>query len=142
MTPTYHSGQPFLMTRTFKAPPAVGDVIVFQHQGQPYIKRVAATEGQEVWGVIWSESQAFPDVLLTRSGVPRLERSIKRHPELGQVVHFKVPKGTVFVVGDGISSNDSRHFGPVPVSAIEGLVIALARPAAQPGGYLRVAAKD
>ncbi len=115
MAPTYHSGQPFLMSRALDGPPAVGDVVIFQHEGQAYIKRVSATEGQELWGVKWSESDGTPDVLLVKTDVPRMERAIKRHPQLGRVIHFTVPKGTVFVVGDGITSRDSRHFGPVPI---------------------------
>jgi signal peptidase I len=35
-----------------------------------------------------------------------------------------VPPGRVFVLGDGTNSYDSRRFGPLPLSAVRGRVIA------------------
>ena len=35
-----------------------------------------------------------------------------------------VPPGRVFVLGDGANSYDSRRFGPLPLSAVRGRVIA------------------
>ena len=140
MAPTYRSGQPFLMTRTNAMHPSVGSVVVFDHDGQPYIKRVLAIEGQEIWGVAWSESGGHPDMVLPRGRVARMDRIMKKHPQLGRVIHFTVPKDHVFVVGDGISSQDSRRFGPVPVEAIRGIVVAPVR-ARESAPYLRLAAR-
>ena len=42
----------------------------------------------------------------------------------------RVPSGYVFVVGDHPESNDSRHYGPIPLSRVIGRVIArLGQPA-------------
>ena len=88
MAPTYRSGQPFLMTRADSTHPAVGSVVVFDHDGQPYIKRVAALEGQEIWGVTWSESGGRPDLLLPRGGWRAWNALWRKTPGSDASIHF------------------------------------------------------
>jgi hypothetical protein len=46
----------------------------------------------------------------------------KRYPSF----HFyqvRIPAGMVYLVGDGVNSNDSRQYGPITTSALMGRVI-------------------
>jgi signal peptidase I len=45
-----------------------------------------------------------------------------------------VPVGCVFVVGDHPESNDSRHYGPVPLTRVVGRVVARLGQPAEPAG--------
>ena len=51
MSPTMRDGQPYLLDRaTYLVRPAKrGDVLVFDHAGSTYVKRVAATAGDTVY---------------------------------------------------------------------------------------------
>lgn len=43
----------------------------------------------------------------------------------GSDLYITVPAGHVFLTGDNLSySNDSRHYGPVPLGCIKGKVVA------------------
>ena len=127
MSPTMHSGQPYLLDRTtyLVRPVQRGDVLVFDHAGSTYIKRVAATEGDSVYLV--KDGSNSEDVLVMDWQLPILRRAIKHYPGRGvgfRLVRRQVPPGYIYVLGDNFDNSvDSREFGPVPTSAVRGRVI-------------------
>lgn len=99
--------------------PERGDVIVFRppHDPQmPFMKRVVGLEG---------ESIRFEDDTLYVDGVPQHEPYLVPGDRPDDDFETVVPNSHVFVAGDYRSrSYDSRHFGPVPASAIIGKICA------------------
>jgi signal peptidase I len=124
MDPTYYNGQWLLVRRmNWPLPPLrVGDVIVFRLDNGLLVKRIAALGGH----AIPSDEST---VVVHRS---------RRHPgtwdekvvaeDLG-----RVPEGQMYVLGDNPPvSDDSRSFGPVPVSTLVGLVVWVRDPGQAP----------
>ena len=120
MEPTYRPGD-HLLVRSWGAGrdlPRRGDVVVVQvPDGGDLVKRVAAVAGDEV---------GIADGLLVVDGVevkePYLDQASVDGTWFGPVV---VPPGHVFVLGDHRGDSvDSRRFGPIPVSAVRGTVVA------------------
>ncbi len=97
-----------------------GEIIVFQPplagQGD-YVKRVVATGGQTVSmvnGQVYVNGKKMPQPFLDWHGV-----STEDHWNMPPL---KVPTGDIFVLGDHrAASEDSRFFGPVKVSAVQGV---------------------
>jgi len=97
-----------------------GEVIVFQPpltgQGD-YIKRVIATAGQTVMmrnGQVYVDGRRMPQPFL-HDGRGSTEGAFTMPNPV------TVPKGDVFVLGDHRNdSEDSRFFGPVKLSAVQG----------------------
>ena len=109
--------------------PLPGDVIVFQYPEDPrkdYIKRCVAVGGQTV---------QVKDKQLYVDGQKRLEPYVIHidtsvHPAnwdpRDNFGPFTVPPGTLFMMGDNRdNSNDSRFWGPVPMSNVKGRALFL-----------------
>lgn len=105
MLPTYRPGDRVLIRRTAGSALRRGQVVVF-HFGPPprradldaglwQIKRVAAVPGDPV------PQEVSPAV----DGEPR------------------VPDGRLVVLGDGVDSRDSRHWGYLPMDRVLGVVV-------------------
>ncbi len=125
MSPTFHSGQVFLMSRV-RGANAVGpgDAVVVNVDGQFYLKRVFAVGGQTIWGLDSTDVEGAPDIILSPDDLDRIREVARNRPGVGRVVHIRVPPRHVYVLGDADgNSYDSRHFGPVPVDAIRGRVL-------------------
>ena len=96
---------------------AVGDIVTFPSptDGEELIKRVVATGGQRV---------EIADAVLLVDGQAVVESYVD--PETIDGVYFgpvTVPPDQVFVLGDDREvSVDSRTYGPVPVSQVDGRV--------------------
>ena len=120
MEPTVGAGS---LVFVFKPGPGLsgvhaGDVVVFPSptDGTPVIKRVVAVGGQQV---------EVQDAVLQVDSSPVAESFVDLATIDGTYYpRTDVPAGTVFVMGDNRErSIDSRDYGPVPLDAIEGLVI-------------------
>lgn len=117
MDPTYTEGDVVLVSRR---PPDVadlrrGDLVVFSSpaDGTRTIKRVIGLGGQRVVvldGVLFVDDEAVAEGYVD----PRLVDGYYSRT-------FTVPEGAVFVMGDNrANSVDSRDFGSVPASELEG----------------------
>ncbi len=102
------------------APLHYGEIVIFQPPipGQSlYVKRVIATGGQTVSmvnGQVFVNGRKMPQPFLVHHGV-----STQDHWNMPAT---KIPKGDIFVLGDHrADSRDSRYFGPVKVSAVDGV---------------------
>ena len=120
MEPTYQPGD-HLLVRSWGAReslPHRGEVVVVAGPGGiDLVKRVAAVAGDEV---------GIADGLLVVDGVeveePYLDQASVDGSWFGPVL---VPAGHVFVLGDHRGDSvDSRRFGPLPLSAVRGTVVA------------------
>lgn len=96
---------------------ARGDIVVFAFppgSGDRAIKRAAGLEGDRQAVLAAPEGQANA---MTWPPAPMQAKSGERRDLI-------VPPGTVFLLGDNVSSSlDSRYFGPVPLSQIVGRVL-------------------
>jgi len=104
-----------------------GDVVVFKPplswgaaDDTPYIKRVVGVAGDRI--EIRDDGRLYVnDVALDEPYVFEVDGRPQPTTALTEPPRWAVPDGQVFVVGDHRSnSEDSRFFGPIPVSAIVG----------------------
>jgi signal peptidase I len=78
--------------------------------GTSFIKRIVAMEGDTY---IDTDSEMLPESLYEHYTLDETGRR-----------HWHIPSGKVFVCGDNLAaSRDSRKWGPVPLSAIQGVVV-------------------
>lgn len=103
------------------SPPTYGDIVVFLPPvpgvTEDYVKRVIGTGGQTVSmrdGQVYVNGHRMPQPFLVHGGVSTMD-----HFTMAPV---KVPKGDIFVLGDHrANSEDSRYFGVVKLSALQGI---------------------
>lgn len=129
--------------------PAVGDVVIVESplDGLDLVKRVVGVPGDLVEvreGVVWRNGEPVPQVDIGSCDPSRhmeldpgcrvMEEQIgdrrwrtsrsTRSSLYADVPPTRVPEGHVFVMGDHRDrSNDSRAFGPVPVTLLRGRVL-------------------
>ena len=125
-----------LLSSVFYKEPKYGDIVVISKEtykeGEPIIKRVIATEGQEV-------SIDFYDGTVSVDGVILDEPYVNTPTNEYEGVEFPqvVPKGCVFVLGDNRnSSKDSRSWeiGMIDKREILGKALLIALPGADVAG--------
>ena len=119
MAPTLCTGDVLLVARQSN-PGSVedGDIVTFTspQDGAQTIKRVVGTAGQTV---------AIKDAELFVDG-RRVDEPYVDHASIDGVFTptYTVPDGTVFVMGDHRETSiDSRLYGPIPTSAIDGTLL-------------------
>lgn len=100
---------------------AKGDVLVYTVDGQTYLGRVAALEGDVV---MMDDSGA-----LTVNGAAQSGQILyPTYAKEGVIYPYTVTPGTLFLLGDyRTRTQDSRDFGAVAVEAVEGKVITVLR---------------
>lgn len=126
MEPTLRPGSLFLYHRA--APPRPGAVVVVRMEEQLNVKRVYALGPTSFWALRFDNGAVMPIAPASRSRYGQLSRWCRRHSRsLARLVRVRVPRDYAFVVGDGQNSLDSRQLGPVPVTEIQGQVLAPAR---------------
>jgi signal peptidase I len=104
----------------------IGEALGLSTPDSALIKRVIATEGQTIE---ISENTVLID------GVPIAEPYLNDRVQMGDFGPLTVPDGYVFVMGDNRNqSEDSRRFGPVPVSDIIGRAFVRVWPPSRWGG--------
>jgi signal peptidase I len=118
MQPNLHRGDRVFIEKVslnFGAPHR-GDIVVVNLPGEPIslIKRVLALPGERVEvrrGHVWINAAPLAEPWVMYFGGPDYPAT-------------SVPRGHVFILGDNrAESRDSRMFGPVPLSEIEGRVL-------------------
>jgi signal peptidase I len=145
MMPTLHVGDRILVvkSRLLTGPITTGDIVVFHHPSmaacgsggagaQDLVQRVIALPGQTIWsegGGIYINGKVLnePGWFAPASG------------ELGstQIVRTTIPPGDYYVLGDNRSvACDSRSFGALPASAVEGKVVAVVMRGGHPHVHL------
>lgn len=120
MAPTLEDGRVIWVDRTYYKThvPERGEVVVFKHDGETYVKRVYRGPGEQVHYFGAGDSWLG---LVRDSDVAELRRLYERKGSVLRVGAMRVPEDTVFVLGDNfLQSEDSRELGPIPVSEIIG----------------------
>jgi signal peptidase I len=118
MAPTIEPGEHLVVRHGLGVgDPVAGDVVLLEAPtGQLMVKRVVAVGGQRV---------GIRDGRLVVDGTVQAEPYTD--PDAIDSVYFgpvDVPAGQVFVLGDNrFGSEDSREYGSVPLSAVEGKVL-------------------
>ena len=106
-----------------------GDVVVFRHAGDTYVKRIYATAGDTVTLVRFECGIcifANDDPFIFR----KVCRYLRTHPGRGRLERIQVPAGSIYVLGDNRNASiDSRDFGVVSVSDVMGRVLSARRTA-------------
>ncbi len=122
MQPTLVEGNRILVSRLAYelGTPVRGEIVIFEPpvtpaSPTPYIKRVIGLAGEQLDianGKVFINNQEL------------LEPYAKGETRAIRWVHLLIPPGTVFLMGDNReNSYDSRSFGPVPVSSLQGRAI-------------------
>jgi signal peptidase I len=113
MVPTFRDGQMVLANRLYAlaGPLRTGDVVILRRGNDTLIKRVAYLPGQVVDAREAGRFAAVRDFF---------ERPVGgKTPPASQPDALQVPAGCVVVLGDNPTvSDDSRAFGPVPLTDI------------------------
>jgi signal peptidase I len=122
MEPTYQDGQVVLVRRHNMLNPTLhrNDVVLLQRErGEVIIKRIYRLPGDEV-------IPGYP--YLVRASEPHglsdyYEQETVNTPQ-GITTRYFVPRGYIVVLGDNPDvSEDSRFFGPVPITDVIGTVV-------------------
>ena len=142
MLPTLEAGDRLFVNKL--AAPQRGDVVVFEHAGERYVKRVAGLPGERI--EVRGERVLVNGVAADewRTGTLRLDAQGRAlagaREQLGAIEHALlddprarrpdsaaiVPDGHYFLLGDNRDhSTDSRTFGAIPRGEIVGVVARL-----------------
>lgn len=102
-----------------------GEIVVAKLNGSLVVKRLVGRPGDVLWMMgVDRERPADVRILDPHMAIGRWRA---RYPRM-TYRRIIVPAGSLFLVGDGELSRDSRHFGPAPASSIVGRVVTAGRP--------------
>ena len=121
MMPSLRDGQVIWMGRQRVRRHAIrrGDIVIFRHDSNVYVKRVHACAGDVV--SVANMSSGMAELMDEVAAPQQLAAAIRRHPALGYIDLVRVPAGQLFVVGDNrANSMDSRDFGPIDERTVLG----------------------
>jgi signal peptidase I len=125
MSPTFSDHSLYVLDRTHyrSHPVGRGDVVVFDHNGKTFIKRVVALGGETV--TLLKDRAGSPPTIVEAEREKMLRRLVA-HPLYGKTYYLRrvyVPEGSYFLVGDNRNGSiDSCELGPIPSEAIRGKV--------------------
>ncbi len=122
MYPTMQPNHLFVMNVNpyTRSVPKRSEVVVFKHNGETMVKRVYGIGADMVWLLVTRNSAE----VIPANMVNTYRQKIDRFRMQAAVKPLVVPVGSVFVLGDNAeNSEDSRDYGPVPVSEILGKVV-------------------
>jgi len=132
MQPTLADSQiALILRRPFAGSPDAGSVVTTEHQGETIVKRVAARGPCVVsWdkNSFWTNKPETPEsaMLKVNAGSAFIPSAASFTRQQNQAV---LAEDEVFLLGDNLTASvDSRNFGPLPVQAITGRVIAVIYP--------------
>lgn len=125
MIPTIEIGNRVLaekITFRFSRPPRYDDIVVFNDprgEHPALIKRTIAVAGQSVdlrAGAVYVDNVKLNEPYTHGQPSVALDSSIQ-YP-------FRVPNGDIWVMGDNrTNSGDSRYFGPIPLTSVQGRAV-------------------
>lgn len=130
MTPTFQPGDVFVYSQALlpAGPLRRGDVVVLRHNGETWIKRVYAAEGDRFWAYYESDGETtyhLPILAKERLRFDRLAARVRagKHSR-ARVFRMTMPPGKLFVMGDSAVSEDSRTLGAFDADEVIGRVVA------------------
>ena len=98
-----------------------GDIVVCQVNGEQYIGRIGANQGDNI-------NMSDSGTVTVNGTVQGGEIIYPTYAHEGISYPYHVPDGQVFLLGDyRTASQDSRDFGPVPYDQVQGKVITILR---------------
>jgi signal peptidase I len=119
MSPTYESGN-LVLTSRLGSGIRHGDVVVFKHEGETFVKRVAFLPGDRILQFKFEGNWTVPNN-------DYVVQTLRRHKT--PMRFWAIPDGQIFVIGDNFcESVDSRSFGTIPLSNVLGTVTDPPRP--------------
>lgn len=133
MEPALRPGQILLCERGRSRPQLQrGDIVLARVKGEVCVKRVFAVGGDRFWQATTDrQDDTYPQLLEPSAPVSVWKR---RYPRF-RFSRVSVPPHTVFLVGEGVTSIDSRSWGPVPEAWVLGRVLLPSR--SRDDGWMR-----
>lgn len=116
MAPTLSDGKVIYIDRLYYKThrPQRGEVVVFVHNGDTYVKRVYRAPGETVHYLTSGGSWVG---FVQPERVEEVRKRYTGHGTNVRLVELRVPDDEVYVLGDNIpKSEDSRELGPIPIS--------------------------
>ena len=125
MAPPYHTGSVYLVTGARRHPQIhSGDIIIFEHAGETYVKRVLAGPGERINLAFWPGDHHSEVLDVWQLHYIRKAIRTGFWAQSLRIESGRVPAGHYFVAGDNAGASlDSREFGPIPADAIRGKVL-------------------
>jgi signal peptidase I len=118
-----HSGQWIAIDRHYYRQhcPRPGEIVVFRHDGETYIKRVYACEGETIFLLAEGDRGARTLVQPIRRGFEARVRAAAARTASLTVRRVTVPTGSFYALGDALNNSiDSRDLGPIDMQEIIG----------------------
>ena len=120
MAPTLRGGRVIWIDRTYykNRLPRRGEVVVFRLDGETFIKRVYRGPGEKLHYLGTGDGWRQP---VRAAAVEKIRARYQARNWAVRMRKMRVPMDYAFVVGDNAAhSEDSRDWGPIPVSSIIG----------------------
>ena len=125
MYPNYHDGDRLIVTNTFGQPLEQGDVVVLVNVlDEPIIKRVIATENQEVdidfeTGTVYVDGHALDESQFgLENGITTATTTMLEKTQFPTTV----PEGHIFVLGDNRPVSEDSRYTAVGMVSVENVL--------------------
>lgn len=126
MSPSLANRSLYMMDRTyFRSQPVKRDeIVVFRQDGGSYIKRVVGVPGDTIYTIRHKDS--YQEEMVMDWQLERIRRAVSRPPwNRGmELIETQLGPDQYYVVGDNLAESvDSRTFGPISISSIQGRML-------------------